>query len=68
MTSFDSFVLRSLLTPPPTQPPARSTPPCDDECASQDLDLLKANIVESGPASVCVNAATWNDYVGVRCY
>jgi hypothetical protein len=42
-----------------------STPPCDDACESQDLELLKANVAESGPASVCVNAATWNDYVEV---
>lgn len=43
-----------------------STPPCDDACESQDLELLKANIAEHGPASICVNAATWNDYVEVR--
>lgn len=46
--------------------PPHSTPPCDDACESQDLELLKANIAEHGPASICVNAATWNDYVEVR--
>lgn len=45
-----------------------STPPCDDACEAQDLELLKANIAEHGPASVCVNAATWNDYVEVSAW
>ena len=40
-----------------------ATPPCTDACASQDLDLLNANVAQYGPASVCVNAETWNDYV-----
>lgn len=41
-----------------------ATPPCTDSCASQDLDTLAANVLVGGPASVCVNAASWNDYTG----
>merc|ERR1711918_266552 len=37
---------------------------CYDTCDNQDFDLLNANVAEYGPASICVNAATWNDYVG----
>ncbi|GAB5030372.1 cysteine protease [Nannochloropsis oceanica] len=39
------------------------TPPCDDACDAQDLDLLKANVAEYGPASICVNAESWGLYV-----
>jgi hypothetical protein len=31
---------------------------------AQDLAALNANIAAVGPASVCVNAGAWNDYVG----
>lgn len=42
---------------------AYATPPCTDECASQDLEKLAATTAE-GPVSICVNAATWSDYTG----
>jgi len=41
-----------------------ATPECTDACASQDLATLQANLLSYGPASVCVNAANWNDYTG----
>lgn len=41
-----------------------TTTPCYDTCENQDFDLLNSNVAEYGPASVCVNAGTWNDYVG----
>lgn len=41
-----------------------ATPSCTGPCASQDLTMLQANIAGTAPASVCVNAASWNDYVG----
>jgi len=41
-----------------------ATPPCNGPCNDQDLDTLAANVMEYGPASVCVNAARWNDYIG----
>jgi cathepsin F len=41
-----------------------ATPPCTDACASQDLGTLASNVLSYGPASICVNAASWNDYVG----
>jgi C1A family cysteine protease len=41
-----------------------ATPACTSgACASQDLDKLKAALEET-PVSVCVNAASWNDYTG----
>jgi hypothetical protein len=41
-----------------------ATPACTGACATQDLATLNANIAAVGPASVCVNAGCWNDYVG----
>ena len=41
-----------------------ATTPCTGTCKSQDTSLLTANVATYGPASVCVNAANWNDYVG----
>jgi len=41
-----------------------ATPACDSTCATQDLKILNANVAATGPASICVNAASWNDYVG----
>jgi len=41
-----------------------ATPPCTGPCTTQDLDTLSANVLEYGPVSVCVNAASWNDYTG----
>merc|ERR1712203_582547 len=41
-----------------------ATPACTSgACANQDLDKLKAALEET-PVSVCVNAASWNDYTG----
>merc|ERR1719356_286256 len=41
-----------------------ATPACTSgACANQDLDSLKAALEET-PVSVCVNAASWNDYTG----
>ena len=33
-------------------------------CGSQNLTLLANNIAEYGPASICVNAASWTSYTG----
>merc|ERR1712167_492857 len=41
-----------------------ATPACTGACGSQDLDTLNANIASTAPASICVNAGMWNDYVG----
>jgi len=41
-----------------------ATPPCTDGCAAQNMTLMAQNIQESGPASICVNAGTWNLYTG----
>ena len=41
-----------------------ATPPCTDACASQNMTLLTDNIAAYGPASVCVDASTWNLYTG----
>lgn len=41
-----------------------ATPPCYGTCEKQDMSLLAENVATSGPASICVNAASWNDYVG----
>lgn len=41
-----------------------ATPPCTGACAAQDLETLAENVLEYGPASICVNAASWNDYTG----
>jgi len=41
-----------------------ATPPCTQgSCAHQDLKKL-AEAIERTPVSICVNAATWNDYTG----
>jgi hypothetical protein len=40
-----------------------ATPACDDECDDQDLETLNVNVASVAPASICVNAANWNDYV-----
>jgi len=41
-----------------------ATTPCTSgTCANQDLAALQAAI-ETTPVSVCVNAASWNDYTG----
>ena len=41
-----------------------ATPACTGACGSQDLDTLNANVAATAPASICVNAGMWNDYVG----
>ena len=42
-----------------------ATPECSaGACADQNLTALNANTAATGPPSVCVNAAAWNDYVG----
>ena len=42
-----------------------ATPECSaGACADQNLTALNANAAATGPPSVCVNAAAWNDYVG----
>jgi len=41
-----------------------ATPACDDTCDDQNLELLNINVATVGPASICVDAASWNDYVG----
>jgi cathepsin F len=40
-------------------------PPCKQgPCPSQDEKAMRDQLVAIGPFSVCVNAATWNDYQG----
>ena len=42
-----------------------ATPSCySGKCSSQNVTLLAQNIATQGPASICVNAAKWNSYVG----
>jgi len=41
-----------------------ATPTCNGPCNNQNVTLLAMNVATFGPASVCVNAANWNDYVG----
>ena len=41
-----------------------ATTPCTGACENQDLDTLRANVAATAPASICVNAGNWNDYVG----
>jgi len=41
-----------------------ATPACDSTCTDQNTTLLAANVAVYGPASICVNAETWNDYTG----
>jgi len=41
-----------------------ATPECDrGSCNDQNEDLLAANVAETGPASICVNAEKWQLYV-----
>merc|ERR1719235_1841081 len=41
-----------------------AVPPCTEgSCEHQDLQGLAAALEET-PISICVNAGTWNDYVG----
>ena len=41
-----------------------ATTPCTGQCNAQNMTLLADNIVASGPASICVDASTWNLYTG----
>ena len=41
-----------------------ATKPCFRECDHQDLHELEANLRKRGPASICVNAGEWDNYVG----
>ncbi len=41
-----------------------ATPPCSTTCDHQNEELLAQNMVATGPVSVCLNAAPWQDYVG----
>jgi len=41
-----------------------ATPPCDSgACDAQNMTTLAANVKSHGPASICVNAASWSNYV-----
>eukprot|EP00656_Telonema_subtile_P005764 TRINITY_DN12637_c0_g1_i1.p1 TRINITY_DN12637_c0_g1~~TRINITY_DN12637_c0_g1_i1.p1 ORF type:complete len:195 (+),score=30.35 TRINITY_DN12637_c0_g1_i1:118-702(+) len=41
------------------------TVPCvSGACDTQDLQALKATVAGNGPVSICLNAATWDDYDG----
>jgi len=41
-----------------------ATPACFDTCIKQDEEKLKHALHESGPVSICVNAAVWQFYMG----
>lgn len=41
-----------------------ATKPCFRDCNNQSLGELKANLAKRGPASICVNAGEWDNYVG----
>jgi len=42
-----------------------ATPPClQGKCPSQNTGLLAEYVANNGPASICVNAANWDYYVG----
>eukprot|EP01006_Ploeotia_vitrea_P041923 TRINITY_DN66587_c0_g5_i1.p1 TRINITY_DN66587_c0_g5~~TRINITY_DN66587_c0_g5_i1.p1 ORF type:complete len:362 (-),score=198.70 TRINITY_DN66587_c0_g5_i1:88-1173(-) len=41
-----------------------ATPPCYDACNNQDEDTMARNIAAVGPASICVDASSWQDYSG----
>jgi len=43
-----------------------ATPPCTSgsTCTNQDEGTMQNNCAATGPVSVCVNAATWQDYSG----
>ena len=40
------------------------TAPCFGACDGQKLGALRHALAARGPASICVNAANWFDYVG----
>ena len=39
-----------------------ATPGCTDACANQDEAKLKQNLYNVAPASICVDASTWQTY------
>jgi hypothetical protein len=39
-----------------------ATPGCTDSCANQNEALLKQNLYNVAPASICVDASTWQTY------
>lgn len=41
-----------------------AVPACTGQCNAQNLTLLQQNIASNGPASICVDASTWNLYTG----
>lgn len=41
-----------------------ATPPCTGKCNAQNITLFAQNVATQGPASVCVDASTWNLYTG----
>jgi len=41
-----------------------ATTPCTDDCDSQDEVEMANNVATVGPASICVDASTWQDYNG----
>jgi len=43
---------------------AYATPPCTDSCDKQDEGTLASNLASKGPISICVDAETWQDYMG----
>jgi len=43
---------------------AYATPACTGLCNNQNTTQLAAAIATNGPASICVDASSWNDYTG----
>jgi len=41
-----------------------ATPPCSDDCNSQNETKLQESLVTQGPISICVNAEPWQTYTG----
>jgi len=41
-----------------------AVPPCTDSCDSQNEDTLLQVLFQQGPLSVCVDAESWQDYMG----
>lgn len=41
-----------------------ATAPCTGKCSAQNMTQLAENIAAHGPASICVDASTWNLYTG----
>jgi C1A family cysteine protease len=39
-----------------------ATPSCSDSCSNQNEGLLKQNLYNVAPASICVDASTWQTY------